>query len=91
MYIMASISRALYTGMTNNLARRVQQHKDGQVRGFAAKYKTHKLVYYETFRRPIEAIEREKQVKGWLRARKVALIESVNPKWQDLSLTDQMP
>ena len=91
MYIMASISRVLYTGMTNNLARRVQEHKDGEVKGFTRKYKAHKLVYCETFGRPIEAIEREKQVKGWLRAKKVALIESVNTTWRDLSLTDEMP
>ena len=85
MYIMANISRNLYTGMTNNLARRVSQHKRGQVEGYTKKYKITKLVYYETFSGPREAIAAEKRVKGWRRARKIALIEAANPSWRDLA------
>ncbi|MGH9743112.1 MAG: GIY-YIG nuclease family protein [Candidatus Acidiferrum sp.] len=85
-YIMASASGVLYIGVTNNLDRRVSEHKSGHVKGFSALYKTHKLVYFELFSEVRAAIAREKQLKGWLRRRKVALIESINPQWNDLSL-----
>jgi putative endonuclease len=72
-------------GMTNNLLRRVDEHKEGAMKGFTSQYRTRKLVYYEVFDRPIDAIAREKEVKGWLRAKKIALIESINPAWRDLA------
>ena len=84
-YIMASASGVLYIGVTNDLDRRVFEHKKKRVPGFSARYNIHKLVYFETFGDVRAAITREKQLKGWLRARKVALIESTNPQWTDLS------
>ena len=84
-YIMASISRTLYVGVTADLMRRVEEHKRGEVEGFTTKYKLKKLVYYEDYQDIRHAIEREKQLKGWRRGKKVALIESVNPNWMDLS------
>ena len=84
-YIMTNASRTLYTGFTNNLERRVIEHKNHLVDGFTTKYKITKLVYFEETDDVIAAIAREKQIKGWLRRKKVALIESVNPEWQDLS------
>ncbi len=84
-YIMANRTRILYTGVTNNLERRVYEHKNSITPGFTSKYDLHRLVYYETYLDVRDAIAREKQIKGWLRAKKIALIESVNPKWQDLS------
>jgi putative endonuclease len=86
-YIMTNHSKTLYTGVTNNLERRVQQHKLKQIPGFTAKYNVTQLVYYEETGDVLAAIAREKTIKGWLRAKKIALIESVNPKWQDLSTT----
>jgi putative endonuclease len=74
----------LYTGVTNDLERRVYEHKHGLVNGFTKRYKVTRLVYYEATDDVRSAIEREKQLKGWLRQRKVALIESVNPGWRDL-------
>jgi len=76
----------LYTGVTNNLGRRLEEHRihrDGA--SFAARYKCTRLVYFETTANITAAIEREKQIKGWLRRRKVALIEASNPGWRDLS------
>ena len=84
-YIMTNDSRTLYTGVTNNLERRVFEHKNHLVEGFTTKYKITKLVYFEETGDVTAAIAREKQIKGWLRRKKVALIESVNPEWQDLS------
>ncbi len=84
-YIMANQSKTIYTGVTNNLLRRVQEHKSGVIKGFTAKYHITRLVYFESGHNINEAIYREKQIKGWLRAKKVALIESVNPDWDDLS------
>ena len=84
-YILASISGTLYTGMTNDLERRVWEHKEGETPGFTQKYKAKKLVYFEDTQYVNEAIAREKQIKGWLRKKKIALVESVNPKWEDLS------
>ena len=84
-YIMTNKSRTLYTGVTNNLERRVFEHKRKMVPGFTSKYNIGILVYYEQFPDVREAIGREKQIKGWLRAKKIALIESMNPTWADLS------
>jgi putative endonuclease len=84
-YIMTNKSRTLYTGVTNDLERRVYEHKQKLVAGFTAKYNIDRLVYYEATEDVNSAIYREKQIKGWLRAKKIALIESMNPKWTDLS------
>ncbi len=84
-YIMSNISKMLYTGVTNDLEHRVLQHKTKLAEGFTKKYNIHRLVYFEEFEDIREAIVREKQIKGWLRARKVALIESVNLEWKDLA------
>lgn len=82
-YIMASRSKSLYIGVTNDLRRRVEQHKQ-QTTGFTAKYNITRLVYFEETSDIRAAIEREKQLKGWTRAKKIALVESVNPGWADL-------
>ncbi|MCI0404395.1 MAG: GIY-YIG nuclease family protein [Acidobacteria bacterium] len=82
---MASRSRVLYIGVTNNLMRRVYEHRKKLVPGFTQKYNTTRLVYFETTHDIWAAIRREKHIKGWLRARKVTLIRSMNPKRDDLS------
>jgi putative endonuclease len=82
---MASASRVLYTGVTNDIQRRVTQHREKQVPGFSARYNVRELVYFEPFGDIRLAIAREKQIKGWLRVKKIALIESLNPSWRDLS------
>ena len=84
-YIMTNQSKTLYTGVTNDLMRRVYEHKNKMIEGFTKKYNITKLVYYEETNDIQVAISREKQIKGWLRGKKIALIESVNPKWNDLS------
>lgn len=84
-YIMSSLSRTLYTGVTNNLERRVYEHKQKLIPGFTQEYHVTNLVYYEATPDVRSAIAREKQIKGWLRAKKLALIESANPEWRDLS------
>ena len=84
-YIMSSQRRVLYTGVTNNLPFRVWQHKTCAVEGFTSKYNVSQLVHYESFQNVRDAIHREKVIKGWIRQKKIALIESVNPKWKDLS------
>ena len=87
-YILASKPQGtLYIGVTNNLARRVWEHKQGLVEGFTKQYKVHRLVYYESCARPQDAIQREKRLKGWNRAWKIQLIEGVNPGWKDLCET----
>ena len=86
-YIVASRSRTLYIGITNNLVLRMHQHKQKLHVGFTAKYNCHRLVWFERFDGPIRAIAREKQLKGWTRAKKIALIEKANPTWEDLSTT----
>ena len=83
---MTNKSRTLYTGVTNDLERRVYEHKQKLVPGFTAKYNITRLVYFEVTQDIQAAIAREKQIKGWLRSKKIALIESVNPGWKDLSL-----
>jgi putative endonuclease len=84
-HIMTNRSRTLHTGVTNDLVRRVVEHKEKRVPGFTARYQITKLVYFETTDDVRAAIHREKQLKGWLRAKKIALIESTNPEWRDLS------
>ena len=84
-YIMASLSGTLYTGVTENLERRVIEHKRKLIPGFTSKYNVTRLVFYEETGDIEEAINREKQIKGWLRSKKIELIESSNPKWRDLS------
>ena len=84
-YIMASKSRVLYTGITNNLHRRVWEHKRDELPGFTSKYRVHRLVYFEAFQYVANALAREKVIKGWLRSKKVARIEAQNPTWEDLS------
>jgi putative endonuclease len=84
-YMMASYRGALYAGVTNDLTRRAHDDKQEVVDGFTKKYNVTKLVYHEATDSIEAAIEREKQVKGWLRRKKVALIESVNPYWEDLA------
>jgi|SRR5690348_9646031 len=86
-YIMASESGVLYIGMTNDLERRVFEHRNKLVTGFSARYNLRKLVYFECFGDVRAAIAREKELKGWVRKRKVALIESINPKRNDLATT----
>ena len=78
-------NRVMYIGVTNNLERRLYEHKHQLTDGFTKKYNIHKLVYCETTDDVKAAIAREKQLKGWLRSRKNALIESANPEWRDLS------
>ncbi len=86
-YIMSSPYKVLYIGITTDLAARVAQHKSGRFEGsFTSHYKVDRLVYCETYGRIVDAIAREKQLKGWLRIRKVALIVEHNPDWKDLSL-----
>ena len=84
-YIMASRSRVLYTGVTNNIQARVSQHKMKVVPGFTSRYDVTNLVYAEATPDVRAAIAREKQIKGWVRAKKIALIEGENPSWRDLS------
>ncbi len=85
-YIMANQAKHLYIGVTNNLQRRVLEHKQGLGSAFTAKYKHNLLVYFEPTDDVIVAIEREKQLKGWRRSRKLELIRAANPRWRDLSL-----
>ena len=78
-------NRVMYIGVTNDLARRLYEHKQEVVEGFTKRYHVHKLVYYEQTTDVRSAIAREKQLKGWLRARKNELVETMNPEWRDLS------
>jgi putative endonuclease len=82
---MTNYSRTLYIGVTNNLERRVYEHRNKLVAGFTARYNITVLVYFEETSDVLAAIAREKQLKGWRRERKLALIESLNPQWHDLS------
>ena len=84
-YIMTNNSRTLYIGMTSDLPKRVWEHKQKLVPGFTKRYYISMLVYRETADDNLGALAREKQLKGWRRGRKIALIESVNPEWKDLS------
>ncbi len=85
-YIMTNGVRTLYIGVTNDLMRRVFEHKEKLVEGFTKKYNITMLVYYETASDIQVAIAREKQLKNWRRSKKIALIESSNPQWKDFSL-----
>ena len=84
-YIMTNRSKTLYVGITSELVRRVYEHKLKLLEGFTKKYNITKLVYFENTTDVMVAISREKQIKGWLRRKKIALIESANPNWKDLS------
>ena len=85
-YIMASKSRHIYTGVTNNIERRVREHKEGRIEDFTRRYRINRLVYFERFQYIGNAIEREKEIKSWNRTKRTALVEGINPTWEDLSL-----
>ncbi len=84
-YIMTNKSGTLYIGVTNNIKKRVWQHKSKLIDGFTKKYNIQHLIYFETFDDISSAIAREKVLKGWLRKKKIELINSINPEWNDLS------
>ncbi len=84
-YIMSNKSRMIYVGVTNDLERRVYEHKNKLVKGFTSRYNLDKLVYFESTDDVTAAIAREKEIKGWVRRKKTALINSENPEWKDLS------
>jgi putative endonuclease len=84
-YIVASRSHNFYVGMTGGLEVRVRQHKEGRFEGYSKKYLCNRLVWFERHQYAQDAIAREKQLKGWSRAKKIALIEKENPAWVDLS------
>ncbi len=84
-YILAGASRVLYVGVTSDLERRVAEHKAKLIPGFTQRYNVTELVYFEVYGDIRGAIAREKQIKDWRRSKKIALIESQNPKWKDLS------
>jgi len=84
-YLLASKSRRLYIGVTNNLERRLFEHREKLVEGFTKRYNIDRLVYFEQTEDVLSAIAREKQLKSWNRSKKIALIEAGNPTWQDLS------
>jgi putative endonuclease len=84
-YITGSLSGTLYTGVTSRLQARAWEHKNKVDAGFTAKYNVDRLLYYETYSSVISAITREKQIKGMRRSKKIALVESINPSWKDLS------
>jgi putative endonuclease len=81
----------LYTGVTNDIQRRMSEHKNKLIKGFTSRYNVTKLVYCEALPSAEEAIAGEKRIKGWLRAKKIALIESMNPEWKDLSVDPESP
>ena len=84
-YILASRSRTLYIGLTNNIFARIAQHRESRCGTFTARYNIHRLVYYEEFAYVNNAIARENELKDWNRAKKIALIEQNNPTWEDLA------
>lgn len=85
-YIMSSHRRVLYVGVTNDLARRVSQHKSGALEGFTKRYKVTQLVYAEACNYIEDALRREKEIKGWRREKKLELVLGLNPQWNDLSV-----
>ena len=85
-YIATNRSGTLYTGVTNDLLRRMDEHKRKLIPGFTSKYNINRLAYYEESTNINAAIGREKQIKGWIRQKKIDLIESINPNWDDLSV-----
>jgi putative endonuclease len=84
-YILANRSRRLYVGVTNDLIRRVWEHREGTLPGFTSRYGIKRLVYFEAFYGAGEAIQREKQIKSYARVKKMAMIGSSNPEWHDLA------
>jgi putative endonuclease len=87
-YILASSHGVLYVGVTNDLRRRLAQHRQSAVEGFTARYKVHRLIYFEETRDVRSALEREKQIKSWRRSKKLALIRQTNPRFEDLAKPD---
>ena len=85
-YILTNKSNTLYIGITNDLIRRLYEHKNKLVAGFTKKYNIDKLIYYEVFDSPEAAIQREKEIKGWIRKKKIDLIKRVNPNFKELIL-----
>jgi len=83
-YIATNNSGTLYTGVTNDLRRRIYEHKNKLIHGFTSRYNIDKLIFYETFNNPEEAISAEKKIKGWDRKKKIALIKTKNPKFKEL-------
>ena len=84
-YMLASKGRVIYVGVTGFIVSRVLQHKSGEMKGFAQRYHCDRLVYFEVYKYVNNAIAREKEIKAWRREKKVALIESLNPTWEDLA------
>jgi putative endonuclease len=89
-YILASRSGVLYIGITNDLERRMYEHKNKLVPGFTSKYNVDRLVWCEEFSTALQAIEAEKRIKGWSRRKEVALIEEKNARWEDLAATQNL-
>jgi putative endonuclease len=91
-YILTNWTNAvMYVGVTNDLDRRIAEHKSGTIPGFTQRYNLKKLVYYERSSDVSAAIAREKQIKGWRREKKNALVEAMNPQWHDLDQLEQAP
>ena len=85
-YLMTNyMGKTLYTGVTNDIARRVMEHREGTLGGFTSRYKITRLIYVEETSDVVDAIQREKQIKGWARKKKLALIATMNPRWDDLA------
>ena len=82
---MTNRSKTLYVGVTSDLRHRIWQHKTGKLKGFTCRYKMDRLVFFEPYKYITNAISREKELKGWTRIKKIALIVSMNPAWKDLS------
>ena len=85
-YILTNKSKTLYTGVTNDLERRIYEHQNKLVPGFTVQYNISRLVFFEATPNVRAAIAREKQIKGWTRQKKISLIETTNPRWRDLSV-----
>ena len=85
-YIVASLARVIYIGVTSDLPRRIVEHRTGAVAGFTRRYRVNRLVYYEAGENILAVIEREKELKGWSRRKKAELIEAENPGWEDLAV-----
>jgi len=79
-------NKVLYTGVTNDLVRRVHEHREKKIPGFTSRYNLHKLVFFESSTDVNAAIAREKEIKGWIRRKKNALIKTINPEWNDLAI-----
>ncbi len=85
-YIATNRTNTLYTGVTNNLKRRMYKHKNKLIPGFTSKYNIDRLIYYQEFNAPIEAITAEKRIKGWTRKKKIQLIKTINPEFKNLAI-----